>query len=189
MRTIFSLRRLLAMAVILIIPGANVIQASSDQEKASMKRSGIEVPKSVEIEHNAIHSTLVEATKVPGPVGIAAKKLAEVLHPHFMREEEIALPPLGMLARLAAGESLSEAEVSEVLNMTDALKRELPKMLEEHAKIRAAVENLGRAAEQEKKAKFQELAHELALHAQNEEEVMYPAAILVGEIIRARQLD
>lgn len=146
----------------------------------------LSIPRSVQTEHEAIHSTLVEATKAAGPVGKAAQQLAEVLHPHFVREEQIALPPLGLLARLAGGARLSNAEVTEALSMTDALKRELPRMLEEHKRIRTAVDNLRTAAKAERAAKYEELADHLALHAQTEEEVLYPAAVLVGDLIRAR---
>lgn len=146
----------------------------------------VEIPKSVQAEHAAIHSTLVEATRASGRVGDAAKELAKVLHPHFVREEEIALPPLGMLAMLAAGSDVPEAVQAEVLAMTNALKAELPRMLEEHKHIRVAVEKLRVAARADQSVKYQELAEQLALHAQTEEEVLYPAAILVGDIIRAR---
>lgn len=144
----------------------------------------IEIPKSVQTEHEAIHATLKEATRATGRVGPAAQALAKILHPHFVREEEIALPPLGLLARLVGGDD--PAEMVDVLVMTDALKRELPQMLEEHKAIRAAVENLRVAARADNADKYERLANDLALHAQTEEEVLYPAAILVGEIIRAR---
>ena len=71
-----------------------------------MNTGKIQIPKSVKTEHEEIHSMLVEATKAPGRVGAAAKELAEVLHPHFAREEHIALPPLGLLAPLMAGKQL-----------------------------------------------------------------------------------
>ncbi len=142
------------------------------------------IPESIRIEHEAIHQALEEATKVPGRVGAAAQELAGVLHPHFVREEEIALPPLGLLAPLAAG--TRPPQMNDVLQMTDALKRELPKMLEEHTHIRAAVEKLRIAAEAEKASKAAQLAEDLARHARSEEEVLYPAAILVGEVIRGR---
>jgi iron-sulfur cluster repair protein YtfE (RIC family) len=157
------------------------------QTEVTMPSTGPQIPKSVQVEHEAIHSALVHATRAPGPVGVAAKELAEVLHPHFVREEEIALPPLGLLAPLAAGFRISAAESSEVLAMTDALRRELPRMLEEHKRIRAAVEKLRNAARAERAAGHEQLAEQLALHAQTEEEVLYPAAILVGDIIRARR--
>lgn len=70
--------------------------------------------------------------------------------------------------------------------MTDALRKELPRMLEEHKRIRAATEKLRLAAREEKAPAQERLAETLAVHAQTEEEVLYPAAILVGDVIRAR---
>ncbi len=151
-----------------------------------METGNLHIPKSVQAEHEEIFSTLVEATKAPGRVGVAAKELAAVLNPHFMREEQIALPPLGLLAQLAEGKQLPEQVIAEALSMTDSLRSELPKMLEEHKTIRAAVEKLHLAARAEHATKYERLAEQLALHAQTEEEVLYPAAILAGEIIRAR---
>jgi hypothetical protein len=138
-----------------------------------MTRTEIEIPQSIQAEHKAIHSALVEATKAAGRVGAAARTLADVLHPHFVREEQIALPPLGLLAPLAAGSKLSDAQLSEALAMTDSLRRELPKMLDDHRQIRAAVDALRRAAIEEQSLTYQQLADQLALHAQTEEEVLY----------------
>jgi hypothetical protein len=171
-------------AVVLALPHFTVAQSSATEEK--MTASKIQIPKSVQAEHEAIHSALVEATQAPGRVGTAAKNLAEVLHPHFVREEQIALPPLGLLAPLATGGDLSETTLSEALSMTDRLKSELPRMLQEHNKIHAAVDKLRLAARAEQATKYEQLAEQLALHAQTEEEVLYPAAVLVGDIIRAR---
>ena len=144
----------------------------------------VEIPSSIKKEHEAIHNLLIEATKQPGRVGLQAKVLADVLHPHFVREEEIALPPLGALAALVRDEAPSD--VWHVLAMTDSLRAEMPKMLEEHKRIRAAVHALREAAQIEKAAKYEGLADQLALHALTEEEVLYPAAMLVGDLIRAR---
>lgn len=143
------------------------------------------IPGSIQAEHDAIHAALVESTRLPGRVGVAARALAEVLHPHFVREEQIALPPLGLLAPLAAGRPVDDA--NDVLVMTDALRRELPRMLEEHGRIRAAVEGLRLAAEAEGAPAQVRLAETLAQHALTEEDVLYPAAILVGDLLRARK--
>jgi iron-sulfur cluster repair protein YtfE (RIC family) len=86
--------------------------------------------------------------------------------------------------QLAAGTLPFDATA--LLKMTDALKRELPQMLAEHTHIRAAVRALREAARAEGAAKYERLAEQLALHAQTEEEVLYPAAVLVGELIRSR---
>lgn len=58
-----------------------------------------EIPKPLQVEHAELHATLVKATKEPGAVGEAAREVARLLHPHFVREEEFALPPLGLLAQ------------------------------------------------------------------------------------------
>lgn len=145
------------------------------------------IPKSVQEEHEEIHAALMKATKAPGKTGAAAKELAKVLHPHFQREEEIALPPLGLLRPLSSGGAIAPAEAAEALKMADQLKAELPRMLEEHKSIRAAVAKLRQAAKAEKAAEEEHLAEKLALHAQTEEEVLYPAAVLVGDLLRARR--
>jgi iron-sulfur cluster repair protein YtfE (RIC family) len=151
-----------------------------------MKPGTIQIPKSVQAEHEEIHATLSDATKAPGRVGIAAKELATVLHPHFVREEQIALPPLGLVAALADRRQLPATVISKALSMTDSLRSELPQMLREHKAIRAAVEKLRLAARAEGATKYERLAQQLAVHAQTEEEVLYPAAVLVGDIIRSR---
>lgn len=153
--------------------------------EAAMQSVSIPIPRSVEAEHREIQLALEQATRAPGRVGAAARALADVLHPHFVREEQVALPPLGLLAPLAAGER--PPEMATALAMADSLRRELPRMLEEHTRIRAAVQALRTAAQAERSTAAERLAEQLALHAQTEEEVLYPAAILVGDVIRARQ--
>lgn len=146
----------------------------------------IGIPESMRAEHEEIHGALVRATQLPGRVGEAARELATILHPHFVREEEIALPPLGLLASLARGEVTPE--MRDVLPMTDALRAELPRMLAEHEDIRAATLRLAHAARSEGNAAAAKLADELRLHARSEEEVFYPAAVLVGDLVRARSV-
>jgi hypothetical protein len=149
-----------------------------------MVTTHIGIPDSLRAEHEEIHAALVRTTTEPGQVGVAARELAAVLHPHFVREEQIALPPLGLLAPLARGE-FSPAML-DVLPLTDALRAELPGMLEEHKAIRAATVRLGEAARAEGNTAAARLAVQLALHAQSEEELFYPAAMLAGDLVRAR---
>lgn len=170
---------LLALAV-----SPHASRALADVGAADAQKSAITIPSSLRAEHEEIHKALVEATRAPGRVGAAAKELAAVLDPHFERENQIALPPLGLLAPLAAGET--PAGLQEVLGMSDALRKELPRMLEEHKRIRAATEKVRAAARDEKAVAHEHFAEALAAHARTEEEILYPAAILVGDVIRAR---
>ena len=141
----------------------------------------LEIPKPLRIEHEALHATLLEATKEPGTIGAAAREVARLLHPHFVREEEFALPPLALLAELAGG--ASRPELAEVLPMTRRLKAELPQMLGEHNAIVDALGKLKAAAAAAQRPEYEEFAQALVLHAQTEEQVLYPAAILVGEYV------
>jgi len=142
------------------------------------------IPESMRSEHAEIHAELVRATERQGRVGEAARALAKILHPHFEREEQIALPPLGLLAPLSRGEA--SPGMREVLPMTDSLRAELPRMLEEHVAIRAATTRLGEIARAEGDSEVAQLAEKLKLHARSEEEMFYPAAVLVGDLVRAR---
>ena len=175
---------LLAAVGILVVTAQELPHGLNVPNGLSAQTRAIQIPQSLRTEHEAIHSALERATKAPGRVGAAAIELAAVLGPHFKREDEIALPPLGLLAPLAAGETPAGMEAA--LAMTDALRKELPRMLEEHKRIRGANEKLLAAAREAKASIQEQFAEELALHARTEEEVLYPAAILVGDIIRAR---
>lgn len=172
-----------AFAGLMLLPESASAQEHRHQE-VLVTRMQFAIPASIQAEHQEIHAELVAATRAPGRVGEAARDLAAVLHPHFVREEQIALPPLGLLAALARGEAV--ADMRAVLPMTDSLEAELPKMLKEHEAIHAATTRLGEVARAAGNASVAHLADKLALHARGEEEVFYPAAILVGALVRAR---
>ncbi len=144
----------------------------------------IRTPEPLRIEHEELHQALAEATRAPGRTGEAAREVARVLHPHFLREDEIALPPLGLLEELASGRVTPD--MAEVLALTDVLARELPHMLAEHGAIRAALEKLEAVARAEHRPDQARLARQIMLHAQAEEQVTYPAAILIGEYLKLR---
>jgi hemerythrin HHE cation binding domain-containing protein len=140
------------------------------------------IPEPLKAEHAELHAELEEATRAGGRVGKAAKEVAKRLHPHFVREEELALPPLGLLAPLAQG-AVSSGMV-EVLALTGRLEAALPSMLIEHKEIVAALGDLVAAAKAENQPQHARFAEKLMLHARTEEEVLYPAAILVGRYVK-----
>lgn len=178
----FVLVAILAAAVLSRTGGAQ--GHITPHKEGPVADTAFQIPESLRKEHEAIHARLEAATRAPGAVGEAARALAEVLHPHFVREEQIALPPLALLEPLARGDSA--ASMLAVLPMTDSLRAELPRMLEEHVAIRAATLRMGEAARAAGNRAVAELAEELALHARSEEQLFYPAAILVGDLVRAR---
>jgi hypothetical protein len=142
------------------------------------------IPQSLKLEHDELHAELVNATKAGGKTGEAAKAVAKVLHEHFVKEEEFALPPIGLLSELARGEA--DAGMTDAIGMADRLKAELPEMLEEHKAVMDALKQLSAAALAERKPEHARFAEKLRLHAQTEEEVLYPAAILAGEYLKLK---
>ncbi len=142
----------------------------------------LEIPQPLKQEHDELHVGLAEAINAGGAVGAAAKAVAELMHPHFVKEEMFALPPLGLLPLLA--EHGVQPEMRGVPAMTDRLERELPEMLEEHRAIVSALAGLVEAATNEKKPEYARFAEKLMLHAHAEEAVSYPTARLIGRYVR-----
>lgn len=140
------------------------------------------VPQSLKAGHEALRATLKRAMREPERTGEAARKLAAILDGHFLREEKFVLPLLGLMPRLAKGET--GAGAADALRLLGHLKEELAQMVAEHRQIVDAVHELARAAEAEGKPDYVGFAEELIVHAHIEEEVLYPAAVVAGEYVR-----
>ena len=143
-----------------------------------------EEPESLEFEHRELSDALQKAAAPPGKTGKAARDVLDVLAPHILAEQEYAMPPLSQIARIARGEITPD--MGRIIEKTDAFRVELPHMLEEHKLIVAALRRLMQAAAAEKQHGAAQFAQKLIQHAQLEEEVLYPAAILVGEYLRLK---
>jgi hypothetical protein len=88
------------------------------------------------------------------------------------------------LPRLARGQVTPD--MAEVLPLIARLKEEMPLMIEEHRAILGAVRAFALAAESDGDEKCIRLAAELTVHAQLEEEVLYPTALLDGEYVKSK---
>ena len=141
-------------------------------------------PASLRIEHAQLHAELTRATREPGPLGEAAFEVARVLHAHFEKEEQYAIPPLELLAKLAWGGAT--LDMLPVLAICRKLKAELPQMLLEHKDLVAALQRFRSRAVDAGREDYARFADTLMLHAQTEEEVLYPAAVLVGELLEMK---
>ena len=74
------------------------------------------------------------------------------------------------------------------IEMTDRLKADLSHMLVEHKQIVIALKALTEAANLEGKEEVSRFSEKLILHAQTEEEVLYPASTLIGEYLKLKLL-
>ena len=76
--------------------------------------------------------------------------------------------------------------MNEAVSLADTLKAEMPKMLSEHKAILAAITRLDEAARLEGKKQYQGLATMMKMHLDEEEQVYYPAAMLVGVYLHVK---
>ncbi len=146
------------------------------------RTTGFRIPERLQLEHAALHGELVKATQAGGKVGEAAQRVATLVYPHFKKEEDFALPPLGILSALAEGRVTPE--MGDVLKLTDRLRSELPRMREEHAAIVDSLKGLKQAAKNEGKVEYVRFCSNFILHMRTEEEVLYPAAVVLGEYLK-----
>ncbi len=142
-----------------------------------------DIPEALQIEHEELREQLGKAAAAGGKTGEAAQRVMKVLHPHILLEEEFAIPPLTLLPRLAVAPAT--ADMKRFLALSEKLKASLPRMLAEHKLIVEALGGLMQAAQEEGHTGYARYARKMIVHAQLEEEILYPASILVGEYLRA----
>lgn len=147
--------------------------------------SRLAVPRALRSGHLWLRQGLAGAIDRGGKTGVAARRVVELLEPHVAREEEFALPPLSLLPVLARGGTVSDE--AGALAMTDRLRAEMSRMIGEHDEIAVALHALIVAAQSEGHPGIADLAKELVHYAETEEEVLYPAALLVGELLKSRR--
>lgn len=143
-----------------------------------------EIPSSIKDEHSHLHEMLGKAAAEKGALGESARHLIDVLHPHFLREEEIASPPLGLLLPLSQGKTVAGSE--KILEKTRTLEKEMPQMLADHVGIQNAADQFQKEAEKSGHKDYVEFSMKLKQHVQQEEQILYPAAILVGKYLEKK---
>lgn len=144
----------------------------------------LKIPESIKREHEELHYELAKATQLEGPAGEAARSLARVLHEHFLKEEELALPPLGLLLPLS--QNLYSSFMAQAIPLSDRLREEYGQMIKEHGEIAAEAKKFIEEAQRQNMSEYVRFGEDLLNHARMEEEVFYPAAILIGEFIRQK---
>jgi len=145
----------------------------------------IRTPRSLAVEHKELHDELKAIIIAGGATGKAARGVECALQPHFEKEEEYALPPLGLLPALTSGKVMPE--MMDAAEMASRLRAELGQMLQEHKEIAVDLDILTDVAKQEGREDAARFAEKLMLHAQMEEEVLYPASILIGEYLKIKR--
>jgi hypothetical protein len=157
-------------------------QHGARQEENAVMRT----PPSMALEHEEIHEQLAAVIAAGGRTGAAARNVEAQLAPHFEEENRFALPPLGVLPRLAR-EGASE-EMRPAIAMARHVEQNFDRFVEEHRGITRALDELEAAGKAEGNSEALHFAEALRAHAQTEEEVFYPMTIVIGRYLQ-RELD
>jgi hypothetical protein len=174
-----------ASAALLVLPLFISAGASAQVQPRAAVAASLLMPSSLELRHRQLQLNLTSLVRGGGRTGMAARELDRVLRPHLLKEELLALPLLGLLPSLASG--IGPADPAAALAMAERFRTEMPGMLREHQHIAAALGALRAAAQADGNDGALAFADQLAALAAEEEQIHYPAALLVGAYLRIRR--
>jgi hypothetical protein len=173
------------VALLVAIGGASIASAQDDSHSAHHRSGGLlQTPPALQKEHEHLHKQMAAAINSAGQTGEAAKQVQKRLRPHFLEEEKHAMPPLGLLVPLAEGGPTPEMRPA--IEMAEWLRTNYRRMLQEHQAIVGSLEKLKEAAQKENKPEQAAFAEKLILHAQTEEQVLYPTTLLIGDYLKTQ---
>ncbi len=144
----------------------------------------LQTPGPLKEEHQTFHDELIRAIKTGGELGSIAVQIDKILILHFKIEEEYAFPPLALMVPLSQGKI--DPGMKDALGIIKQLKKELPKLTDDHIKITQMLKDFDNAVKVEKKIEFAQFSQKLTHHARAEEGILYPAAILIGEYLNLK---
>jgi|RhiMetdeSRZDD1v2_1073273.scaffolds.fasta_scaffold63471_2 iron-sulfur cluster repair protein YtfE (RIC family) len=143
-------------------------------------------PSSLEAEHKEVHGKLEKIVSSSGDTANVAKQVQSILQPHFEKEEQLSIPVLGALQPYVNG-TLTEEAKNQAIQKSKQFKQEYPTMLQEHKQIVVALDNLENTAMNENRQDVISFIADLKSHAMNEEQITYPATIVIGELLELKK--
>jgi hypothetical protein len=146
---------------------------------------GLKIPDVIVSEHDELKGALEKLALEPYPLGDVAQSIIKVLEPHVQREEQFALPPLSLLPQMVKNKA--DVGNDEAITMAEKLKASYQDMHIEHNLIMAALEKLRVGASNRDRWDVLGLVERFNLHIQTEEEILYPATVLIGEYFKLKK--
>ncbi len=142
----------------------------------------IQLPEPLRIEHEEMMESLQQRAALESLVGEKVRVIIDMIVPHMEREEMMVLKPLALLDQVALGKQVDTSGIEDAV----ALKKSLPVMYAEHREISRALGRLAEAARVEKDSDTALIAEKIMMHIRLEEEILYPAAIILSEYLEIR---
>ena len=170
-------------AVVAVLCGVAALGFAASPDSGQSEPLKLMLPDSLWTRHEAFHAEFIKATKDAGKVGDAARTIEKLGATHFPKAKDV-FAPLGLLPRLAEGKVTPD--MGEAIKVAEKLRANLPQIHGEHRELLAGLKRLGEAAKEEGKTDYVRFAESLTLHIQEEEEVLYPTVLLIGDYVKRR---
>ncbi len=138
-------------------------------------------PPSAERAHQELLQLLVKVQHLSGKTGSLAEDLAKKLQVHMEKEESLVLPLLGLLSDLVSVKP-RRGPVKRASRLYREMKQEYSGMLNGHREIIKLLSRLKKLGAEEGHLTAVRFAEALEQHAKEEEEILYPAALLAGKL-------
>ena len=138
-------------------------------------------PPSANRSHEDLLQLLVGVQYLSGKTGSLAEDFAKKLKVHMELEESLAMPLLGILKEVLDGK-LSKASSRRAARLYQRMKNEYPNMLNGHQQLIKQLTLLKKVATEEGHPTAIRFVEALQQHSEEEEEVLYPAALLAGKL-------
>jgi hemerythrin-like domain-containing protein len=135
----------------------------------------------MENEHQEIWGLLIRVQHLSGRTGNIAERMAGDLKAHIDKEESLALPLLGILRELV-NDRLSGNSAKRASSIYVRFQKEYPGMLHGHRELSKILARLKKVGAEEGHLTAVRFAEKLEKHSQEEEDVLYPAALLAGKL-------
>lgn len=142
------------------------------------------VPHVLMEEHDSLLYDLNKLRMYKDSTGSVAERLYVLLDHHFQEEEDFVLPPLGLLVSMSK-DSLPQNKTA-ILQMIDKLEEQAPHMNVEHQMIKLYLNDLHKEAQIDGHPEVERFRDKLVKHAQMEEAILFPTAILLGDYLRLK---
>jgi len=169
----------LAIPFVFIVFGA--WQCKPKEDTSFLQFPGKPVlPASIKNEHESLLKQVRTVSQYEDSTGMVARKLLELMEHHFNEEENYVLPPLGLLESIANDQLPKESK--EVAMMIEYFKTQRQHLSAEHQMIAAHLKEMSNAAAIDSHD-IKRFIQEVEDHAALEEEVLFPAAILIGDYL------
>jgi len=140
----------------------------------------LKVPESLRLEHVQLREQLYRLTMENNDLAASARNVMELFYKHYIKEEERVFPALEVLPLLVEGKITDS--MAPLLVIADDMKASLyEELLDDHRAIVASLKNISQAAIAQGRREYIEFIDRFILHAQMEEEILYPAALVTAE--------